>query len=463
MGRSIKRNAVDADDESMRPVADIPGDADEGVDLPEISPELVLVDPELARLVRERAELPAASRPLLGPGLRLVPPAESNGSSRPALESPRAVPRAGAAPASPAVEPDEPIVPRPTSSAEPPVLQPTESETVVDATVFEPFRPIYESERPTPEPEALAPAPQRVVDAEPARVVEPERRPEALPQVEPAPLEPEGRTLAAIAPAMPHPLARPAATTRPKRSSRPPRRRRGTLLFLASVAVASLAVLGILNLTGGSSSGSPEATATPASGKPIQSEAQSSNGQESPAAKPKAAAKPKVQTKPGAGSKLKATTKPDATASRPKATTKPKAAVKPSATTKPRATTPRNATTKPKATTTSKAAAKPKASATSGAKAASKPKAPKAAAPEPRRFAWAPVEGAVGYHVELFRGPDRVLAEETKEPVLELGQTWRHEGRVVRLTAGSYRWYVWPVTESGRATQAVVQAKLSVP
>ena len=32
MGRSIKRNAVDADDESMRPVADIPGDADEGIE-----------------------------------------------------------------------------------------------------------------------------------------------------------------------------------------------------------------------------------------------------------------------------------------------------------------------------------------------------------------------------------------------------------------------------------------------
>ena len=29
----------------MRSVADIPGDADEGDDLPEISPELVLIDP----------------------------------------------------------------------------------------------------------------------------------------------------------------------------------------------------------------------------------------------------------------------------------------------------------------------------------------------------------------------------------------------------------------------------------
>ena len=58
------------------------------------------------------------------------------------------------------------------------------------------------------------------------------------------------------------------------------------------------------------------------------------------------------------------------------------------------------------------------------------------AAAEPRRFAWAPVEGAIAYHVELFRGADRVLAEETKEPILELGPTWRFEGRVVHLTPG---------------------------
>jgi hypothetical protein len=83
--------------------------------------------------------------------------------------------------------------------------------------------------------------------------------------------------------------------------------------------------------------------------------------------------------------------------------------------------------------------------------------------PTPRRFAWAPVENAVAYHVELFRGGDRILARETTKPVLELGESWRHEGRLVRLTPGAYRWYVWPVTSRGRATQAVVQARLTVP
>ena len=110
-----------------------------------------------------------------------------------------------------------------------------------------------------------------------------------------------------------------------------------------------------------------------------------------------------------------------------------------------------------------------KAKAAAKAKTAAKAKAAKTtpgsatAAAEPRRFAWAPVEGAVAYHVELFRGADRVLAKETKEPILELGSTWRFEGRLVHLTPGSYRWYVWPVTKTGRATEAVVQAKLSIP
>jgi hypothetical protein len=69
----------------------------------------------------------------------------------------------------------------------------------------------------------------------------------------------------------------------------------------------------------------------------------------------------------------------------------------------------------------------------------------------------------VGYHVELFRGSDRILARDRKQPVLELGTTWRYERKVVRLTPGTYRWYVWPVTKNGRAVQAIVQAKLEVP
>ena len=113
--------------------------------------------------------------------------------------------------------------------------------------------------------------------------------------------------------------------------------------------------------------------------------------------------------------------------------------------------------------------ATPSAKATTPSEKSQRPAAKKAAAPppraeaEPRRFAWAPVDGATRYHVELFRGSERVLARETVRPTLELGTSWRHEGRVVRLTPGQYRWYVWPVTSGGRATKAIVQARLAIP
>jgi hypothetical protein len=98
-----------------------------------------------------------------------------------------------------------------------------------------------------------------------------------------------------------------------------------------------------------------------------------------------------------------------------------------------------------------------------GSGAQTPPATPTPTPPAPRRFSWAPVENAVAYHVELFRGADQILARETTKPVLDLGESWRHEGRLVRLTPGTYRWYVWPVTSSGRAAQAVVQARLTVP
>ena len=84
-------------------------------------------------------------------------------------------------------------------------------------------------------------------------------------------------------------------------------------------------------------------------------------------------------------------------------------------------------------------------------------------APAPRRFAWAPVAGALSYRFELFRGDEQVLRATTRNPVYELPASWRHEGRVDRLTTGSYRWYVWPVLASGPAEAAIVQARLDVP
>jgi len=85
------------------------------------------------------------------------------------------------------------------------------------------------------------------------------------------------------------------------------------------------------------------------------------------------------------------------------------------------------------------------------------------AAAEPRRFAWAPVDGAVGYRLELFRDDEQVLGVRTKTPAYELPGQWRHGGRNETLARGNYRWYVWPILASGTANAAVVQARLTIP
>ena len=153
--------------------------------------------------------------------------------------------------------------------------------------------------------------------------------------------------------------------------------------------------------------------------------------------------------------------KPEAKATRKPGIRPEEEAVQPKASAKPKMTA-----ASPKPT----AAAKPKPEATHGPKLArggpgtAESSTPvRTAAPATRRFAWAPVDGATGYHIEFFKGSDRVLARETKKPVLDLGTTWRYQGKTVQLTPGTYHWYVWPVKKGGRATQAVVQSRLTVP
>jgi hypothetical protein len=83
-------------------------------------------------------------------------------------------------------------------------------------------------------------------------------------------------------------------------------------------------------------------------------------------------------------------------------------------------------------------------------------------APLPRRFTWAPAKRASGYDVELFRGSERVFVAETDAPAVEIPSTWTHAGRRRTLEPGTYRWYVWPVTRSGRSARAIVQANFVV-
>ena len=113
---------------------------------------------------------------------------------------------------------------------------------------------------------------------------------------------------------------------------------------------------------------------------------------------------------------------------------------------------------------TQRASAKGTAKAkTAGQAGRSKETPPPAASTEPKRFAWAPVNGAVGYRLELFRGDKQVLDVRTTTPAYELPARWRHAGRNQTLTKGDYRWYVWPLRPSGPGAVAVVQAHLTIP
>jgi hypothetical protein len=80
-----------------------------------------------------------------------------------------------------------------------------------------------------------------------------------------------------------------------------------------------------------------------------------------------------------------------------------------------------------------------------------------------RRFAWPPVVGATGYHVELFKGSALVFRNGTTKPELLIPRRWRLDGRLRTLEPGEYRWYVWPVVNGQRKASATVQAKLVVP
>jgi hypothetical protein len=459
----------------MRSVADIPPGDDEDDDLAGISPELVLVDPDLARLVRERGPEPAAlEAETARRGLRLVLARRAEDAASPVI--PRAIPSSSAnespSPADPSVPPASSDAPRasaprpfetpriPDTSAAlaapaevvspavespavtPPPMPTFETRPVAAGTVVDEAPPAPTPEAPEPDVEAPPSASEsealmpRVVDAELARAPAPEPPRGEIPPpladpVRASAVEERHAPAALAQAAMPHPVARPVADMRPRPARGTGRSRRRWPAFLLVVAVASATVFGGYQVFGGSQdpAGNPRGTA--AVGAPPHANATSGA---------RSTAKPKQAST----SQLKPT---------------PKKAAATSETPKPKQVgTPKKATTSKQAVETPKPATKPKTSSKPAAGAAT----PKTAPAKTRRFAWAPVEGATGYHVELFRGADRVLAQDTKEPVLELGSTWRYQGREMHLTPGTYRWYVWPITQAGRASQAIVQAKLPV-
>jgi hypothetical protein len=89
--------------------------------------------------------------------------------------------------------------------------------------------------------------------------------------------------------------------------------------------------------------------------------------------------------------------------------------------------------------------------------------APTGAATGTRRFVWAPVANATGYHVELFKGAALIFRDETTKPEVLIPSRWRFDGGLRSLRPGEYRWYVWPVEGGKRQAEAIVQAKLVVP
>lgn len=88
---------------------------------------------------------------------------------------------------------------------------------------------------------------------------------------------------------------------------------------------------------------------------------------------------------------------------------------------------------------------------------------PKKPARDVKTLAWAPVKGALGYEVQLFRGSERVLVKRTPEARLNLPRSWKYEGRVVVRRRGTYLWYVWPLMPGNRrAAAAIVQARIVI-
>ncbi|HEU6444794.1 MAG TPA: hypothetical protein VFL61_07055 [Gaiellaceae bacterium] len=62
----------------------------------------------------------------------------------------------------------------------------------------------------------------------------------------------------------------------------------------------------------------------------------------------------------------------------------------------------------------------------------------------PPLLAWRRVSRASFYNVQLYRGRVKVLSAWPTRTRLQLRARWRYLGREHRLSAGTYRWYVWP-------------------
>ncbi len=62
-----------------------------------------------------------------------------------------------------------------------------------------------------------------------------------------------------------------------------------------------------------------------------------------------------------------------------------------------------------------------------------------------RVFSWAPVAGVSKYDVQLRRGGAVIFSIRTATSQIRVPARWNRGGKTFTLSAGTYRWYVWPI------------------
>jgi hypothetical protein len=98
------------------------------------------------------------------------------------------------------------------------------------------------------------------------------------------------------------------------------------------------------------------------------------------------------------------------------------------------------------------------------AKAASALLAPRPGArvTSPPLLLWRRVPRASFYNVQLYRGRVKVLSAWPTRPRLQLRARWTYRGRQRKLSAGTYRWYVWPASSANRYGRLLGQSTFRV-
>jgi hypothetical protein len=80
----------------------------------------------------------------------------------------------------------------------------------------------------------------------------------------------------------------------------------------------------------------------------------------------------------------------------------------------------------------------------------------------PPLLVWRRVPRASFYNVQLYRGRVKVLSSWPTRPRLQLRARWTYLGRQRKLSAGTYRWYVWPASRANRYGRLLGQSTFRV-